>query len=268
MVMENKIAIYNEKIITLSPISFLKSVYKHTPICEMDSYEMKKQIALSLISTSEQMRVTNEIADIDKKEIQELILSRFKRLSVNEIYYAFKLERFGEYGEQISHYNRFDVIYVSQILEKYKQWKIKTKSEHNISYIEDAKEATEAEKKFWINKGVTDCIEYFEEHREIEEGKKYIYTILYDDGLLPTDKKYKQRVYKDALEALEFEYKNKKASSLTEKREYKEILENLYKKENGKVVAKCQEIALLEFFRELTRDNEKVITFKEKYKNK
>jgi hypothetical protein len=264
--MENKISIYNEKVVSLTPIQFLNSVFSHKSICEMDSYEMKKQIILSLVATKEQMRVTSEISDIDKKEIQELILSRYKRLSVNEIYYAFKLERFSEYGDQISHYNRFDVIYFGQIMERYKEWKRKTKSEHNISFIEKPKELSDGQKQYWINKGVSDCVEYFEEHRQIEDGKTYVYQIIYDDGHLPTDVDYKKRVHKDALEALDFEYRNKKPTSLADKRKIKELLENLYEKNNGKVIAKCHEIALAEFFRELTKNELKLEEFKIKYR--
>lgn len=232
----------------------------------MDSYEMKKQIAMCMIATSEQMRVTNPISDIDKKEIQELILSKYKRLSINEVYYAFKLERFGEYGEQISHFNRFDVIYVGQILERYRQWKQKTKIEHNISAVEKKQTATEKEKQYWINRGVTELLEHFEVHREIMEGKSYIYDIFDEMGLMPQDKEYKKRVHKDAIETLEYELNEKKnkSTNLKGKSAIAQELKEIQEKGNGKVKTKCKEIAMAEYLRKLSTEQFKKL--KEKFK--
>jgi hypothetical protein len=198
-----------------------------------------------------------------------MILMRFKRLSVNEIYYAFKLERFGELGEQNSHYNRFDVVYIGQVLQKYKDWKIKVRLDNNLAIaISKPSSVTEKEKQYWINRGLTECIEYFEEHREIMDGKTYVYQILYDDSFLQTNAEYKRRVYKDAVEAIEFEYQNKKPLNLEEKKRFKNIIANVHCKNNGLVKSKCFEISLLEFFRELTKNQAKLNDFKNKYLNK
>lgn len=266
-----ELAVYKAEKVALGPVEFLNDVLSHKKLAETNSYERSKQLALCFAAVAEAMKITTPITPIDKKEISELVLKRFKRLSINEIYYAFKLERFVEMGEPIKHYNRFDVQYVAQVLDKYVEWKIQTRQKHNLSIAKEEEEKTisDKEKKYWINRGVTECLEYFLQHRKIMDGKAYVYHVLYDLGYLPTDIEYKKRVHKDAVQALEFEYSNKEASNIQEKKQIEEVLSKIHTKGYEKVKVRCHLIALREFFQKLTLPENKneLNEFKLKFKN-
>lgn len=264
------LAIYNEKKMALGPVDFLNDVLHHVHVADMNSHERTKQFGIAFTAIAESMRITNPIDAFDKSDIKDLILTRFKRLSINEIYYAFKLERYVSYGEPTKHYNRFNAQYVATVLEKYVLWKIDTRQKHNLSIAkeEEEKSVSEEEKQYWINRGVTSCLEHFIEHRSILDGKAYIYDILYELDYLPKDVEYKKRVHADAVEALKFEYENKKAKSTLDKKDIKLTLNEITNHGNEKVKIRCYNIALREFFQKLTSDEEKLEAFKKRFENK
>lgn len=132
----------------------------------------------------------------------------------------------------------------------------------------EQKTISEEEKQFWINKGVTECLEYFENNGSIMNGKLYVYDILYDMGYLPTDLAYKKKIKQDAIDVIEFEQKSKRPSSLDEKKEIAFILDDILKPKSGILISKCKELVLLEFLRKLYWDSEKVMELKEKFENK
>lgn len=263
--------VYNENKTNLSSVAFLKDTFSQEKIRNIDGYEFTKQIGILLSKIKVQMGIKHEISDIYKTDIKEMILSRFKNLSLNEVEFAFKLERYGEYKDKnglesrTEHFHDFNTVYCSTVLGKYVDWKRKTKSTHNIHQKEGSMTMNEKEKQYWINKGVTSCLEYFEEHRFIEQGKVFVYEILYDDGYLPTDPEFKRKMYADAQEVMRLEYSDKKAKSRQEKIEIKNIISEIESKKNGKVITRAKELVLNKFFRDLTNDPKRLSEFKTKY---
>ena len=81
-----------------------------------------------------------------KIDIKEMVLMRFKNFSFNELYYAFKMERFGILGEKTTHYQSFDAEYVGKVLDKYVEWKREVKRIRNISNTEKRVETTTEER--------------------------------------------------------------------------------------------------------------------------
>lgn len=77
--------------------------------------------------------ITNEMDSLTRQDIVTMLFSSFKTLSIDEIYFAFQKERYGEYDNKTSHYNLFNADYVSEVLKKYKNWKKDKKSEYNIT---------------------------------------------------------------------------------------------------------------------------------------
>ena len=73
-------------------------------------------------------------------------------------------------------------------------------------------------------------------------------------------------VKKDAVEILKNEYENKKATSVDEKREFKSILKEIKSEKGGKLINKCRELAITDFFRKTTIDSELLNEFKNKIK--
>ena len=268
------IVIFQEKKQHLSEIPFIKYSLTQSKIREIkDSSELSRQITLWITATSNICGIKEAISDFNKKDIVSMILTKYKSLSIDELYYAFKMERYGNLVSKIKdmpnitkHYQSFDCAYISTVFDKYRSWKQKQMIEHNIhKKPEPMPSKTETEKQYWINRGVSTCLDYFEKHRHIEIGKVFVYEILYDDGYLSKDPEYKRRMYSEAQEVLRFEYSDKRASSKQEKIEIKNTLAGIEQKANGKVISKAKELVLNSFFRELTADKEKLIQFRKRY---
>lgn len=64
-----------------------------------------------------------EIPEINKDDISELLLTRFKTISLNELNFAFKLDRHGYHGEPTQHYQLFNAEYVARVLNRYLKYK-------------------------------------------------------------------------------------------------------------------------------------------------
>ncbi len=262
-----EIQIYKPENQSLDQIDFIKSTSKQLKLREADSYELSKAFVHFTTETTMRLGIKEAVSKIDKTDIMELLLTKYKNLSFGEFMYAFKMERYGNLGERTQHFQLFNAEYVSQVIDKYVTWKQEKKRKHNISNEEVKTTITEKEKQFWINKGVTECIEYYAENHTIMDGKIYIYDVLYDEGYRPTDTKYKLRVKQDAVEVIEFEQNSIKPKTLAEKKQISGILNDIRKPKSGILINKCKEIVLLEFFRKVFRDEEQLNSLKEKYKN-
>lgn len=252
------IAIYKEENQSLSEVAFIKNTSSQIKIREADGYELNKAFSHFLIDITNRLGIKDAVSSRDKAEMLELILTKYKNLSFDEIKYAFKMERFGNLGERIEHYQLFNSEFISKILDKYVDWKRKIKLEHNISEINKPKTVTEAEKQYWINRGVTECLDYYEMNESIMDGKLYVYDIFYDLGYLPTDIAYKTKIKKDALEVIEFEQASIKPTTVAERTQIANILEDIKKPKSGIVISKCKELVLLEFFRKIFKDQDQL----------
>jgi hypothetical protein len=128
------IIIYNEEKQLLPQLSFLKDTSNQVKIREINnSFELTKQLAFVFAEVALLAGIKEEISDFVKKDIKTLILTKYKNLSVDEISYAFRLERYKSYNEITEHYNQFTTSYVSSILDKYVEWKQTTMREKNIN---------------------------------------------------------------------------------------------------------------------------------------
>jgi len=263
----NNIAIYDNNKTDLAEVAFVRDVQNQTRISKMDSYEFKKQVAHVISDASLHIGLTVPILDIYKTDIKEMILRRFKALSLNEIAYAFKLERYGTFGAKTEHYQEFNAQYVMTVIEKYINWKRETKIKHNISAQQKPMTISEQEKKLWVNKGVTECLDYFEEHRSIMGGKIYVYDVFFDEGMLPTDVAFKNKMYAEAKEVVEFEQSNKKATSRDEKIKIKNILKEIQLPKSGKVISKAKEMILAQFLRDTSANEKSWEELKEQFRN-
>lgn len=269
----SEIAIYQPQKQSLSEITFLKDTHLQTKIRNADGYELTKSLAHWITETSFALGIKDPISKFNKSDVVGLVLNKYKNLSVDELYYAFKMERYGNLEPNLKnepwvtpHYQMFNAEYVGKVLDKYRNWKRKMSIEHEISAPIKKKSQTDAEKQYWINRGVLSCLECFEADRMVPFDKIYVYDILYDDGHLSTDVVFKKQMYEDAKLVLQMEYSEKKALNIKEKKEFKAILDNIHIKGNAKVISKAKELVLNKFFRELTANEEKLAKFKEKYK--
>ncbi|MFI8377725.1 hypothetical protein [Leeuwenhoekiella sp. NPDC079379] len=68
-----------------------------------------------------------KIPELNKQDIGVMVRTRFRTLSLEELAYAFQIDRHGYHGEPTRHYQLFNAEYVSTIINKYLEWKEKMK---------------------------------------------------------------------------------------------------------------------------------------------
>lgn len=261
----NKLQIYQEEKTQLSPISFLNDVQNQTKIRNLDDVAFRNNLGFIVTKVNNLLGIKEEILDINKLDIKEMILMRFKGLSLNEIEFAFKLERFGTLNPKTEHFQLFNADYVSKVIDKYLKWK-EFKLKNNIIKKVKYQEISKEEKIKKENDIVLRFINNYDKYKPIDYTYFYIYDILDSRDFMNKDLKYKESVKKDAIYLLEKEYSGKKASSRDELRDYKSKLKLVIKGIGGEVIHKCKILALEDFFRDLHKDPKKIIEFKNKFK--
>jgi len=264
----SNIVIYDEKRQKLTGISFVRDVKKQVKIRDVNNeYETIKRSSLIFAEASNLLGIKEPISDINKRDLLEMILSRFKSLSWDEVAYALKMERYGEFGARTQSYGLFNSVYVSDVLEKYISWKRKMMVEHEIPFSIEVNEpeVSDEEKQYWINLGVTNCLNFFMDKHFVENGRIHVYDVLYDE-YLPKDREYKEKIKKSAMECIEVEQSLKKPHTRGESKQIKELLERAKNPNDGIVILKCKQLVLEEFFRNLVNDEKSLIEFREKFR--
>lgn len=250
------LVLYDENRQSLTPISFIKDVSSQVRIRDVSSYEFTKRLGMIMTEISFSVGIKNEISDYDKRDIKDCILNKYMNLSLDEIAYAFKLERYGELHERTEHYQEFNVIYISKVLDNYKIWKQGIKKTHSIKNTIAIEEQSEETKREANRSSIQKVLDHFTMNSTLKSGYLFTYDLLYDRGFLETDISAKKEIYNSAQQVLENEYLLKKAKSLTEKREIKGIIERIKQPKDTLVVLKSKEISILRFLRKLRTDSE------------
>lgn len=123
-----------ESVCSLSTVNFFDTIFKIEKIkSRKNENGFNSLIGAVLTKASILCGINTEIDSLTKQDLVKMILSSYNELSVEELNKAFELERFGMYDEKTSHFQLFNSDYVSEILKKYKKWKIKEKQKMNYS---------------------------------------------------------------------------------------------------------------------------------------
>lgn len=265
--MSNKIIVYREEKNTLPELAFIKDIPNQIKIRDISGYELTKQFGMLWLPIIVAMGIKGEIDSFTKNDIKEMILMRFKNLSLNEIAYAFRLERYGLLGDKINHFQLFDSSYVSSILEKYVNWKKEIRIEHKISpELPAHEEISKDEAKKLVNQAIKTAWEYAQKTFGLKDGYVFIYEELMDSGFLNKEIEFKKKIHKEAIEVLSIELKEKSVTdNRTERKKYLDTLANLKTPKFPAVIVKCKELSILSFFREVKKDEQKLKEFKTKY---
>jgi len=265
----SKITIYQEEKTNLLPVSFLNDIQNQTKIRDIDveSDEFRGKIGILFTKVNNLLGIKQQIIDINKTDIREMIAMRFNGLSLNELDYAFKLERFGEFGTRIEHFQLFNAEYVGKVIERYLEWKEFKKRTYNIKKELKLESISESEKNKITNEGVLKAYYYFKENRVADKSRIYIYDVLDGMDLMPKDNETKNKVKKDAVYLLNQEYSNKKSSSLEERRQINRDIEKIKNPKDSLIILKCKELSLEDYFRGIRTEKQEQ-EFLEKFKTK
>ena len=262
----SNLQIYNERSVNLSPMSFVNDIQNQLKIRDLDtdSVDFENEIAVFFTKTVNLLGIKEAILDINKGDIFEMLIMQYKGLSVHELYYAFKLERYGKLAPKTQHYQLINAEYVSSVLNKYVNWKV-SQRKNNITTVKIQASISQEQKTKIENDIVVRFIETYLSERIVEDEYFYVYDILDNRGLMNKDREYKQKVKEDAIYLLNQKYSGKKATSMDELKSIKSKLKLLEIGQGGEIKGKCKILALEEFFRNLCRDEKKLKEFKLKF---
>jgi len=255
----NKLALQHEDSTNLSPISFINDVKNQLKIRDIDtdSSEFRNRLGVFFTKTHNLLGIKEHILDINKVDIMEMLLMRFKGLSLEEIEYSFKMERFGNFGKKIEHFQLFNADYVSRVLDRYTEWKNFKNKTYNLKKQEVLVEISESEKKRIVNEAVIEFYNHFKENRTIDVNRIYLYNVFYGMDLLAKDNETKNSIKKDAVDIVRMDLLSRKPTSLEEKRGLKVQIEGITNPKNSSVITKCKELSIEDYFRSLkTKEQE------------
>lgn len=259
------LVIYNSEKANLSPISFINDLPNQNKIRNLDanSQEFKNQLGLLFAKINNLIGIKQEIELFNKQDIKEMLLMRFKALSMEEIDYAFKLERYGAFGKRIDHFQLFNSEYVSKVLDRYLEWKV-FQMKNVVKKVIDKEKLSEQELEKKNKEVLLRFINEYEYTRKVEDFQFYIYDILDSKGLMPTDIDYKNQIKKEAILILQEEFSKRKANSKDEFKSFQRELEQVALGKGGTVRKKCKVLVIEEFFKNIYKDPEKIIDIKNK----
>ncbi|PKD21800.1 hypothetical protein APR41_02135 [Salegentibacter salinarum] len=173
-----------------------------------DAHEKKKfqdGLAVILTKVANLTGLKDPIHPINKRDIAQMIVTLYKTLSLEEIDYAFRIDRYGYHGEPTKHYQLFNAEFVTTVLIKYEKWKRTTLRSCPPTRFEDKHQA----KKVLVNKCFKEYRETGKLFRSWTKSQIYeAYWYMYSRGFLPSHtelfkEKYRRKVVKRMYKAAE-----------------------------------------------------------------
>ena len=245
----SNISIYNSEKQTLTGISFLKDVSVQIKIRDIkDISEFNTQVGSMMLTIINHLGIKEAVSKIEKDDVKEMILMQFKHLSLDEVSYAFKLERYGVYRDKTDHFQLFNAEYVSTVLNKYLKWKVETRKQNNLNTprLPQQTELSQEEKDQKVIDGLNTVFNEYKNTDRVFDGRLYLYDFFYKRNLLPKDAPTKNAVYKIACEQI------KNRISLTKEEKLLNQITNKVGKPSNEVINECKRITLERFFSQFT----------------
>ena len=118
---------------SISGVSFAEKAIEFVPIRKLEQSQVRMSIGAIIVQHAGLIGIKGQIDFAQKEDIVNLILTRFFTLSIEEIYKAFQMERYGEFDTRTEHYQLINAPYICEILEKYKEWLRNTRQTHHLS---------------------------------------------------------------------------------------------------------------------------------------
>ena len=230
----------------LNEIAFARKVVEFDKIKDIEN--LGDGLGLLFTQINNILGIKTPINDINKLDIKEMLLKRFKTISLEEIDYAFKLERYGVLGTRTEHYQLFNAQYVSDILGKYKDWLQEIRRVNNLplSKIIPMKEMSEKDKELLVIQGVINCFDEFIQTNDIINGYTWVYDHLDELNLF----EYTTKQKKDKMLVAESKLRNQ-ANNITDMLNRKEILKTLENKNDQSIKNEAKRLLLKDYFAKL-----------------
>jgi len=209
--------------------------------------------------------VKSPITDFDKTDILKMIFTSYSDLTLEEIWKAFELERFGEYPEKTKHFDLFNADYVSEIFKKYRVWRQQIRIANNVPIsIEEssAAELSEEQKEEKTRLGVLRVFSEYKDTKTLPTPNFWIFDYLWEKGVLSKDTTEKEKQFTDiwvkAESQIKSELEAKRALSREEKRSINADLEAIVNRNSNLVLIRSKKIAVEYFFNDLILNNKEL----------
>lgn len=243
------LVIYQQQKQSLGAVDFIKDTINQVRIRDIENtFEAKKAIIIWIHATSYACGIKEQIHEVIEDDLIECILSHFKSLSIDELYYAFKLERYGVYDLKTDHYQSFNAIYVSTVLKKYIEYKKNTRIKHNlpIAKTQDMPQLTQQEKDALTYTGVVNCFDNYVQDKHIINGYVWVYDHLNELKILQPEKESKLAAMKKAKKNLQNQAKENPNPAVTKK-----IMAELEQKNSPAIIVEAKRLLLEQYFDKL-----------------
>ena len=241
----------------VSKTEFLKKTYEIQSIRDRKNEEgFDSLLAICLVKINTLGGFKGEIDDFAKQDIRKMILSQFSELSIEEVYKAFELERYGAHEVKTEHFQLFDANYISTVLKKYKNWKIDQKKILNISAPKLENEISDIQKENIVIFGINRKYSEFIELGVIDEPFVYIFDELVERGFIKLASsenskliEYFKTKQSEAKRELMKEYSELTSADKKERDLIKEQLSKISNNSSKKIEFRTKRIVLAEFFK-------------------
>lgn len=246
---QQKLITTTEEVGNLTPVVFAKNVLNYTKIKFLTKEDVGPSLGAIFQNIALLSGVKEEISQINKLDIKKMIVAHYGSLSLEEIVYAFELERYGKLPPKTDHFQLINAEYVAKILGKYKAWLSKTRFDNNLPLsLKKAAEPqiSEEEKKQIIENGCLRCFDEYKTTGLIKEGNSHIYDYLFDDikihEFTVAEKNAAIKIAKEELRAQAKTLNRTKA---------KDVLRSLESNLSGPVINQAKRLLLKNYFNSL-----------------
>lgn len=255
-----------ERKCSVSQITFLKSNFANIKIRDRKTEpNIGVLFAIAWSKICGLSGIKSEQDDFVIEDITKMIFYAYSDLTIEEIYKAFELERYGIYENKTEHFQLFNSDYISTILKKYRVWKNNTKIHHNIT--EEKKSTSEiseeAKENILIN-GVNRVFKEYQETKTIDGPTEYLFDFLVEKGKIKTKGNetlvlYYQIKLEEAKLQLKKETETAEIKSPAQKKQLRVDLERIILGQSGKILIRAKKNILLEYFNKQTQLNQQTI---------
>lgn len=204
------------------------------------------------------------IDDFTKRDIINMIFTRFKHLSTADIWKAFELERYGVYESKTEHFQLFDTNYISEVLKKYIEWVRKEKT--MLNYIPPTNqniklsEMTDSSKKEIMTKAILKSFEHFLISGTLpSEPQEHIYEELRERGFIKSISRlsdYYKKQYGKALTQVKDDLNKKMLTDFSFRELLKQKIKDIENGNDGAVIVQMKRNILCDFFEKYKNDSE------------
>ena len=243
---------------SLAPVSFLKKNYEFKKIRDRRTEpNITTFLGVTWLKICMLCGIKQNQSSEVWQDITNLIFSYYSDLTVEEIFKAFELERFGEYPERTEHYQFFNSEYVSAVLKKYKVWKNNTKIQHNITKSENVAllpSISDSQKEEILIKGIVRVFSEYKTTKILPEPNTHIFDELLSRGLiLGANTPKLEKYYADKMEEAKLELKKeleaeKSTANFIQRKTIAREIEQILQGGSNRIIVKTKKIVLKEYF--------------------